>query len=73
MAPKTKQNKTKKHIWGMIKSLWKLNVIMVLLRFFKYLLSEEMEETSSLTYGLHSWVEDTDEQNQMKHRQMAQN
>ena len=57
----------------MIKSLWKLNVIMVLLRFFKYLLSEEMEKTSSLTYGLHSWVEDTDEQNQMKHRQMAQN
>lgn len=45
----------------MIKSLWKLNVIMDLLRFFKYLLSEEMEKTSSLTYGLHSWAEDTDE------------
>ena len=51
----------------MRKSLWKLNIILDLLRFFKYLLSEEMEKTSSLSYGLRSWAEDTDEQNQMKH------
>ena len=71
MAPKKK--KKKKPRLGDDKEFMKAECYHGLLRFFKYLLSEEMEKTSSLTYGLHSWVEDKDEQNQIKHQQMAQN
>ena len=64
MAPKkTKQNKT----LGDDKDFMKAECYHGFIEILKYLLSEEMEQTSSLTYELHSWVEDTDEQNQMKH------